>query len=81
MSDDSLEQDWQRAAVTELSSLLAELCQNKFTSAEDFCCQMSIAAQMLRAMHGQSEVERIREWRQRLNDWSKNQLGNGEPPF
>ena len=76
MSDNLLEQSWQRAEIMELSSLMAELCQNHFTSAEDFCCQMTIAAQMIRAIHGQSEVERIREWRLRLEEFSRDSNQN-----
>lgn len=70
MRDNLLDQSWQRAAVMELSSLMAELCQNSFTSADDFCIQMTIAAQMLRSIHGQSQLEQIRLWRQRLSDYS-----------
>lgn len=71
MDNDSLDQLWQRAAARELSGLLAELCQNRFTTAEDFCIQMAVAAQLLRALHGQSELERIREWRARLAQYSR----------
>ncbi|MBW4467989.1 MAG: hypothetical protein KME07_21395 [Pegethrix bostrychoides GSE-TBD4-15B] len=71
MDDQPMEQVWQRCAVRELSSLLSELSNDRFTTAEDFCIQMAVAAQLLRALYGQSELERIREWRARLAQYSR----------
>lgn len=71
MPDSPLGECWQRAAAAELTSLLSELCLDRFTTAEDFCCQMLLASQLLRANHGQSERDRIIEWRRRLAEWER----------